>query len=65
MWAGGDLSVQINHFLRSGAINEEDKLAGILKCIQQEIICPAVMDLRTTVYPKFPYKDVKVRNFFM
>ena len=58
--AGGDLSVQLQKFLASGAIDPHGKLSGILKCIQQEIICPPVMDLRMDIYPSFPYKDVKV-----
>ena len=49
----------MNLFLRSGVMSEEGKLARVLKCIQQEIICPAVMELRTDVYPLFPYKDIK------
>jgi len=55
----GDLAAKMNNFLRSGVMSEEGKLARVLKCIQQEIICPAVMSLRTDVYPKFPYKDLK------
>lgn len=50
----------MNNFLKSGAIYEEGRLAKILKCVQQEIIFPAVMELRTEVYPIFPYKDIKV-----
>jgi hypothetical protein len=56
----GDLSVQMEKFFVASKLNPEGKLVGILKCIQQEIICPAVMDLREKIYTKFRYKDLKV-----
>ena len=54
-------------FLFSGVIDEQGKLAKLLKCIQQEIILPPVMDLRMKVYEegKFKYKDVKVDFIFI
>lgn len=54
-------------FLFSGVIDEQGKLAKLLKCIQQEIILPPVMDLRMKVYEegKFKYKDVKVDLIFI
>merc|ERR1712137_476605 len=58
MGRGGDLSVQLQRFLRSGVINPNGKMSAILKCIQQEIICPPVMDLRLDIYKTLPYKDV-------
>ena len=61
----GDLAVQMNNFLKCGTFDENGKLACVLKCVQQEIICPAVMDLRLGVYPKFPYKDIKVKFCYL
>lgn len=55
--------MQMNNFLKSGAISEDGRLAKILKCVQQELIFPAVMELRTEVYPTFKYKDIKVFLF--
>jgi len=55
----GDLSVQMEKFFVASKLNPKGRLVAILKCIQQEIICPAVMELRTKVYSHFRYKDVK------
>ena len=52
----------MDNLFRSGVFDPDGKFSKILKCIQQEILCPAVMDLHTKVYSDFPYKDVKVTS---
>jgi len=54
----GDLAVHMTKFFESGAMNLEGKLARILKCVQQELIFPPVMQLREQIYPTFAYKDI-------
>lgn len=39
--------------------SESSCLVRILKCINQEILFPAVMTLRANIYEQFPFKDVK------
>ena len=55
----GDLSEQLLQFFGSGAFEEGSPTVKVLKCINQEIVYPAVMVLRNLMYEKFPYKDVK------
>ena len=46
---------------KAGLFDTEGKFSKVLKCIQQEILCPAVMDLRSRIYSHHRYKDIKVR----
>lgn len=34
-------------------------MVKLLKCINQEMLSPGVMNLRATIYEKFPFKDIK------
>jgi hypothetical protein len=53
----GSIQTQLQTFFDNCGIPENSKLYKILKCIQQEIIVAPVMELRTRLYEKFPYKD--------
>lgn len=55
----GDLSEQLLQLFGCGAFVEQSPTVKVLKCINQEIVYPAVMVLRKIMYDKFPYKDVK------
>jgi len=35
------------------------RLSGVLRCWNQDVLRPAVMKIRSIIYPMFPYKDVK------
>ena len=53
------MSEQLSSFFASGPFTDHSPVVKVLKCINQEIIYPAVMSIRSQLYEKFPYKDVK------
>eukprot|EP00028_Trichosphaerium_sp_Am-I-7-wt_P006691 CAMPEP_0168532980 /NCGR_PEP_ID=MMETSP0405-20121227/16720_1 /TAXON_ID=498012 /ORGANISM="Trichosphaerium sp, Strain Am-I-7 wt" /LENGTH=891 /DNA_ID=CAMNT_0008558785 /DNA_START=11 /DNA_END=2682 /DNA_ORIENTATION=+ len=49
----------LKKFFSETPIKESSKLFAVLRCIQQEIICTPVMELRQKVlYSEYPYKDL-------
>ena len=54
----GDVAGQLSLLLAEG-LAEGSITAKVLKCIHQEIIFPAVSQLRFSIYTVLPYKDCK------
>jgi len=55
----GDVAASLRSFLLESGMPEEALAVQVLKCIHQEMIFPAVTQLRTSIYTIKPYKDVK------
>ena len=55
----GDVAGALRHFLLESGVPEGALFVQIFKAIHQEIIFPAVMSLRTSIYGQMPYKDLK------
>ena len=55
----GDVAGQLRRFLLESGLPEASLSVQVLKCIHQEIIFPAVSQLRFSIYTILPYKDLK------
>ena len=55
----GDVAGGLRHFLLESGVPESSLFIQCMKAIHQEIIFPAVMNLRTSIYNMLPYKDMK------
>mmetsp|Transcript_1789 Transcript_1789/g.1969 ORF Transcript_1789/g.1969 Transcript_1789/m.1969 type:complete len:607 (-) Transcript_1789:210-2030(-) len=53
----GDVGEQLRGVL--ARVDDDWNFLPILRCINQEIISPGVMELRKGIYGTFPYKDIK------
>merc|ERR1712039_821902 len=55
----GDVAVAMKALLNDSNVGEESATVQVLKCIHQEIIHPAVVALRDSIYAALPYKDIR------
>jgi len=64
----GDIQVELTKLVQSGVLDEKKfSFVSSLKAVQQELVYPAVMELRRGIYmdaknaEKYPYKVCKIK----